>query len=84
MKYVIFEDKKSKLIHPILFPDSTTHSQIKVEGSEPISAGFWSYERHGRVKVFGKSESLKLEVRAEDALYIENVLMNLGTMHLNV
>jgi hypothetical protein len=42
MKYVIF--KGNGLVHPVLFGDHTAHSQIKVEGAEPISAGFVRFD----------------------------------------
>jgi hypothetical protein len=41
MKYVIFKDTVSGLIQPVLFGDHTKHSQILLEGSEAVSAGFF-------------------------------------------
>lgn len=38
MKYVIF--RENNLLHPVVFADHTTHSQIKIEGAVPVSAGF--------------------------------------------
>lgn len=79
MKYVIFKDTKSGLIQPILFGEHTSHHQITVDGAEPVSAGFFSFE-NGETKTYGKSDSLKLESKDTDLDYICKVFMNMGTM----
>lgn len=63
MKYVIF--KGNGLVHPVLFGDHTAHSQIKVEGAEPISAGFVRFDSCGIPHCYGRSDSLNLESRGE-------------------
>jgi len=57
MKYVIF--KGNGCFHPVLFAEHTTHKQIRVEGADPVSAGFVRF-RHGFPVCYGWSESLKL------------------------
>lgn len=74
MKYVIFKHKTVYM--PILFPDHVTHSTIKIEGAEPVSAGFINTTTG---EVFGLSESLKLEPNEEiDAELCLRVLSNYG------
>ena len=63
MKYVIFEG--NGLVHPVLFGDHTTHSQISIAGAKPVSAGFVKFNSIGWPKCFGMSESLHLESRGE-------------------
>jgi hypothetical protein len=79
MKYVIFQDTASGLIQPAIFGDHTTHACVKIEGSTPVSAGFFSFEK-GVLSVYGKSDSLKLESNQSDLDYIIKVFMNVGTM----
>lgn len=76
MKYVIFKHKQ--LLMPVIIPEHVTHSQIKIVGAKPISAGFFENER-GIVNTFGKSESLNLKPKPEDARLIENTLYNAPT-----
>lgn len=63
MKYVIFKQKQ--LLMPVIIPEHVTHSQIKIVGAKPISAGFFENES-GIVNTFGKSESLNLKSKPED------------------
>jgi hypothetical protein len=84
MKYVIFKDKVSGLIQPVLFGEHTTHSQVTLDRAEPISAGFFSFENWVPA-IYGKSDSLKLESQESDLDYITKVFLNLGTLwFLNV
>lgn len=79
MKYVIF--KGNGLIHPILFGDHTTHSQISIAGAEPISAGFVRFDSCGLPHCTGKSDSLKLESRGEvDENIIHRAYIDSGAM----
>ncbi len=65
MKYVIF--KKGPLVEPVLFCDHTSHSAIKLDGAEAISAGFIVFtEKLHLPHCYGKSDSLKLESRGEE------------------
>jgi len=75
MKYVIF---KQKQLLPVIIPEHVTHSQIKIVGAKPISAGFFENES-GIVNTFGKSESLNLKSKPEDARIIESTLYNAPT-----
>lgn len=64
--YVLPEKFKVVVVsHPILFGDHTAHSQIKVEGATPISAGFVQFDSCGLPHCTGRSDSLKLESRGE-------------------
>ena len=80
MKYVIFKDKKSGLIQPVVFGEHTMHSQIKLDGAEPISAGFFDFSG-GTPSIYGKSDSLKLESNDADLDYIIRVFMNMGALY---
>ena len=79
MKYIIF--KHGTLFHPVLFSNHTTHSQVKLEGATPISAGFVSFSETLRLpKCYGNSTSLKLESRGElDEEIISRFQLNSGT-----
>lgn len=76
MKYVIFREKN--MLHPVVFADHTTHSQIKVEGVEPVSAGFVMQEKTGAIKCYGKSDSLNLTPGVNDEAIILSWLQNCG------
>lgn len=79
MKYVIFEDKKSRLLHPVIFGEHTTHSEIKIEGCKPVSAGFFHLSKK-TLTVSGESESLKLKpVLPRDRGLLIHALMDMGT-----
>lgn len=79
MKYVIF--KGNGLIHPVLFGDHTTHSQITVAGAEPVAAGFVTFDSCGWPRCSGKSGSTGLQCRGEiDEEIIHRAYCNYGTM----
>lgn len=63
MKYVIFEG--NGLVHPIVFGDHTTHSQISVAGAKPIAAGFVKFDSMNWPHCYGESKSLGLKCRGE-------------------
>ena len=75
MKYVIFREKN--MLHPVVFADHTTHSQIKVEGAKPVSAGFVMHDKTG-IKCYGKSDSLNLTPGVNDEAIILSWLQNCG------
>jgi hypothetical protein len=77
MKYVVFEDPKTKWWFPVCFPDAVTHSMIKIEGLVPVSAGFVNVMSG---ECIGSSPSLKLKARREDKPYVIAVLTNNGTL----
>ncbi len=86
MKYIIFEktNKNSsltdhKLIMPIMFPDHITHSQVKIEGCEAVSAGYYHLNSIGSVVIYGDSKSLNLLSRSNDKIYLEYALLGMGT-----
>ena len=76
MKYVIF--RENNMLHPVVFADHTTHSQIKIEGAKPVSAGFVVQEKTGSIKCYGKSDSLKLTPGVNDEAIIASWLHNCG------
>lgn len=76
MKYVIFREKN--MLHPVVFADHTTHSQIKIEGAKPVSAGFVMQEKTGEIKCYGKSDSLNLTPGVNDEEIIKSWLRNCG------
>ena len=78
MKYVIFEG--NGLVHPIIFGDHTTHSQVSIAGGKPISAGFVRFDKFGWPHCSGESESLKLKSKGEvDEDIIRRAYSNCGT-----
>lgn len=80
MKYVIFKNRGNLLL-PVMFPDHVTHSQVKVLGARPVSAGFYKVGPLGglNVNTFGKSESLGLEPKERDGDLIYMSLENYPT-----
>lgn len=76
MKYVIFREKN--MLHPVVFADHTTHSQISIEGAVPVSAGFVMQDKAGNIKCYGKSDSLKLTPGVNDEAIILSWLQNCG------
>lgn len=77
MKYIIFEDEKTGLLHPVIFADHTTHSSIKINGAKAISAGF--VDLTDKVNpCYGESNSLNLKPRKEDYILIHRLLLNFG------
>lgn len=75
MKYVIFREKN--MLHPVVFADHTTHSQISIEGAVPVSAGFVMQDKTG-IKCYGKSDSLNLTPGVNDEAIILSWLQNCG------
>lgn len=66
MKYVFFREKN--MLHPVVFADNTTYSQISIEGAVQVSAGFVMQYKTGitGVKCYGKSDSLNLTPGVND------------------
>ena len=78
MKYIIFEG--NGLVHPVLFSDHTTHSQVSIEGAKPVAAGFVWFDKVGWPHCYGKSDSLNLKSREEtDATIINRFRNNAST-----
>lgn len=79
MKYVIFEQERTGLKMPVLFPDHVTHSSITIEGSKPISAGFCLVGGCEIITILPEgSDSLKLEPGEHDRELIISTLSNAG------
>lgn len=56
-------------IGPIIFPGSIQHDSFK--NLKPVSAGFVVFDDNGKPTTYGRSESLGLSPRIEDARLIE-------------
>ena len=69
------------LFMPIIFPEHVTHSQIKIEEAEPISAGFVTFSSLGlpKVDMTKGSDSLKLMPHERDEDLLENAMLGMGT-----
>lgn len=79
MKYVVFELGATGLKMPVIFPDHVTHSQIKIEGASPVSAGFCFVGTEELVTIgTDRSESLNLMPMAGDRELIMAILCNAG------
>jgi hypothetical protein len=73
MKYIVFENQKTKWVNAVIFDDTLTHSQVTVEGARPISAGFVD-PRSG--KVSGRSETLNLSANQDDEMLVGATLIS--------
>ena len=72
-KYVIFE--RGGLEYPVLFPDHfVQHSEVKSSFDKPVSAGMWGITSNGEIYTYGKSISLGIKCRPEDAALINKQL----------
>nr|DAV64459.1 MAG TPA: hypothetical protein [Caudoviricetes sp.] len=79
MKYIVFEQDLTGLKMPVVFPDHITHSQIKIEGSRPVSAGFCQVGTEEIVTIEPhKSDSLNLAPMPGDRELIVAVFCNAG------
>lgn len=76
MKYVIFKGPRNHRF-AVIFADQVTHSDVKIDGCEPISAGFVS-PRTG--ECFGGSSSLKLQTHSDDIEIVGNTLVDNSAM----
>jgi aminoglycoside phosphotransferase family enzyme len=56
-------------IGPVIFPDSIKHEAFKY--LKPVSAGFVMFDDKGKATTYGRSKSLDLDSRPEDAIFIE-------------
>ncbi|MDI6788818.1 MAG: hypothetical protein QME51_10645 [Planctomycetota bacterium] len=69
LKYIVFND-----CLPLVFPAIYSHDKmVLVDLGKPTSAGFVDITENG-IKIYGKSESLKLESREADKDIIEAFL----------
>lgn len=79
MKYIIFENEKTGLLHPVVFAEHTTHAQINMEGCKPVNAGFVSFGKG--FEIHGRSDSLDLDPDYDrDKRLIELMFIDMGTM----
>lgn len=89
MKYVVFQRRNIKI--PVIVPEHCTHADVKIEGFEPVSAGFFSIEDFSKQFINGRnivtfevyvgthgSESLDLGPNLSDKKLLEDVLANSG------
>jgi hypothetical protein len=74
MKYVMFTNVKTGQRLPVIFPDFLTHRDMRAGADwKPTSAGFFNGLTE---KPYGKSETLKLRSREDDAELIIATLTN--------
>lgn len=79
MKYVVFEQERTGLKMPVLFPDHITHSSVKIEGTKAISAGFCLIGSNGIITILSnKSDSLNLGPAQGDKGLLIATLCNAG------
>lgn len=79
MKYVIFEQEKTGLKMPVIFPDHVTHNAITIEGAQPVSAGFCFIDPEMILSISSESsDSLSLRPLPEDRELIIAMLMDMG------
>lgn len=66
------------MYHPVLMSEQSTHSCAKIDGAEPVSAGFCYMNSHGiiRIDMDQRSESLNLGPRPEDTGLLNAVIFN--------
>jgi hypothetical protein len=76
MKYVVFKHK-SGIFMPVIIPQHVTHSMVKIEDAEPVSAGFFRMDGKNAI-VSGTSESLKLGPSLDDEQLLRDTLNNSG------
>lgn len=80
MKYVVFEQERTGLKMPVLFPDHITHSSVKIEGVKAISAGFCLIGGNEIITILSnKSDSLNLGPAQDDKGLLIATLCNAGT-----
>lgn len=82
MKYVMFAKKHECCTQfmPVVFPDCVSHSDIvaRMQGAEAVSAGFVRFVDGPKVvETCGSADSLLLQSKEEDAVYIQNMLAGL-------
>ncbi len=73
--------KGGSLLMPIIFPEHVTHSQVKIRGSEIVSAGFFTMNSIGTVDevLDDKSTSLKIGPKDGDKKILDRMLLGMGT-----
>lgn len=78
MKYVIFQQIGGTMLIPVLIPECGTHSQVTLEGFEPVSAGTCVTESRIMVRAWGQAESLGLKSHPDDGSLLSSLLNNSG------
>lgn len=76
MKYVIFKYKS--IFFPVVMTEQCTHSEVKIVGAVPISAGFCSRNKLGLLEVIPEmgSDSLGLLPGANDEQLLLSLIMD--------
>lgn len=78
MKYVIFENEMKGIMEPVIFGDHMSHSEVNVEGSRPVSAGYLMIDNDGIVSTYGNAQSLGLKPVPGDSALLSHVLHGMG------
>jgi hypothetical protein len=78
MKYIIFGHRLGQSgaqYMPVIFPEHVSHSQLLLEESEPVSAGFVEFEGTKVVSVYGTAGSMKdLAPHSRDKYLLEQTM----------
>lgn len=78
-KYIAIERQGLPLA--ILLPEAILHSQaVNLNECKPLGAGFYWLNEDDTVSVEGRSQSLNVASRPEDAEMVENALLLLGLL----
>lgn len=73
-KYIILAVDDREL--PIVFPHALQHSSMLPPGARAVSAGFYQFISADRILVGGRSETLNLGARIQDANLIKTHLLS--------
>lgn len=76
MKYVIF--KRKGMYYPVIMSEQNTHSCVKMEDAEVVSAGFCGFNKRGTLEVdkTRSSESLNIGPGIIDQILLVSTLLN--------
>lgn len=82
MKYVMFAKKHECCTQfmPVVFSNCVMHSDIvtNMQGAEAVSAGFVRFVDGSKVvETYGSADSLLLQSKEKDAVYIRNMFVGL-------
>lgn len=77
MKYIIFKNDTNGLVQPVLFAEHTTHSEVTLNGSTAVSAGFFRIE-NGEIICYLDSVSLNLSPKDGDDQWIKAAILNMN------
>jgi hypothetical protein len=77
MKYVVLHPRENGMTQVVFCVAPLTHAELAgafAATHKPVSAGFCGFGEDSAVRVYGRSESLKLEPAPGDALLISTMV----------